>query len=84
MKIVMRYVTVSFLGVIFCTAKNKGGEEEEMHRKWNTGGSKVVPEIVGTTQGIGKQLIVPALACLAQERACHQPHPDPALTDIPV
>lgn len=75
---------MSFLGVIFCTVKNKGGEEEEMHRKLNMGGSKVAPEIVGTAQGIGKQLIVPALACLAHEQACHQPHPGPALTDIPV
>lgn len=55
-----------------------------MHRKLNNGGCKSLPEIVSSAQGIGKHLIIPALSCLAHELACHQPHPDPELTDIPV
>lgn len=55
-----------------------------MYRKLNKGGSRVPLEIVSNAQGIGKQLIIPALARLARELARHQPHPDPALTDIPV
>lgn len=55
-----------------------------MHRKLNNRGCKILPEIVSIAQGIGKQLIIPALACLAHKLAYHQPHPDPELTDIPV
>lgn len=42
------------------------------------------PEMVGNTQGTGKQLVLLALACLASELRCHQPYPDPELTDTPV
>ena len=41
-------------------------------------------EMVSNAQGIGKQLVLPALAGLASELVCHQPYPDPELTDTPV
>jgi len=40
--------------------------------------------MVTNAQGTGKQLVPLALGCLARELVCHQPYPDPELTDARV
>lgn len=42
------------------------------------------PEMVSNAQGTGKRLVLLALACLGSKLGCHQPYPDPELTNTPV